>query len=372
MVHGVRSSRDEAVPEDLVTEKPAARPSTIPPPVPARALAPSEIDELFSDPILLVTRKAPVRKRKDSSLDPGPMISIPIGRADKEVIAGVSSWAPPRKRRRLRATLIASLLVMASAAAALSINYVTERQQPTPTRLAEKEPGARSEPPTPARLVTVARAPTESVPAPIGPAGERVDEAEIEAEIEIEMAPERMRAVERPLAKRAVEPPFATAVETRPAPEPAAETAVAEAPPSQPAAVEPAPAAETEPTPTATSCDEVSCALDNYAGACCAKFKPAEVAQPKPAIRLPAQIDRAMIVEGMAKMKPAISRCDVRYGVRGTVNLNVKVGSDGSVADVSVASSPDAALGDCVATAIRKASFAKTQIGGSFRYPFLF
>jgi len=38
----------------------------------------------------------------------------------------------------------------------------------------------------------------------------------------------------------------------------------------------------------------------------------------------------------------------------------------------AVETTPDAALGACVAAAVQKASFAKTQTGGSFSYPFVF
>jgi outer membrane biosynthesis protein TonB len=48
------------------------------------------------------------------------------------------------------------------------------------------------------------------------------------------------------------------------------------------------------------------------------------------------------------------------------------VSGGGSVSNVSVETTPDSALGACVAAAVQKASFAKTQNGGSFSYPFVF
>jgi len=50
----------------------------------------------------------------------------------------------------------------------------------------------------------------------------------------------------------------------------------------------------------------------------------------------------------------------------------VQVGGDGRVSNVAVETTPDPALGACVAAAVQKASFAKTQNGGSFSYPFVF
>ena len=40
--------------------------------------------------------------------------------------------------------------------------------------------------------------------------------------------------------------------------------------------------------------------------------------------------------------------------------------------NVSVSETPDAALGACAAGVMRKATFAKTQNGGTFTYPFAF
>jgi len=48
------------------------------------------------------------------------------------------------------------------------------------------------------------------------------------------------------------------------------------------------------------------------------------------------------------------------------------VSGDGRVTGVNVETTPDSALGACVAAAVQKASFSKTQNGGSFSYPFVF
>lgn len=125
---------------------------------------------------------------------------------------------------------------------------------------------------------------------------------------------------------------------------------------------------------TDNGCDEVSCALDRYKLACCAPFKPAPPPEkPEPTSDLPEKIDRAMIVEGVGRVKGAVVRCgEVHGSARGTVKVQVQVSAEGRVGSVGVASTPDPALGACVASAIAKATFDKTQNGGSFGYPFVF
>jgi predicted Zn finger-like uncharacterized protein len=135
-------------------------------------------------------------------------------------------------------------------------------------------------------------------------------------------------------------------------------------------------------------CDEVSCVLNNYEGSCCAKFrkggggggsKPAGGGgtAAKPAAGgggadLPDGLDRSMISSGIANVKARVSTCGDKSQAKGKVKVHVKVGGNGAVSNVTVESSPDASLGACVAAAVQKASFSKTQNGGSFSYPFVF
>jgi TonB family protein len=137
---------------------------------------------------------------------------------------------------------------------------------------------------------------------------------------------------------------------------------------------------------TGGGCDEVSCVLNNYEGSCCAKFKKGGgggghqashddgSGPPKPHSDLPDALDRSMISAGVGNVKGRVTSCGDKSSAKGKVKVHVKVGPDGRVASggVSVESSPDAALGACVAAAMQKASFAKTQNGGSFSYPFVF
>ena len=128
-------------------------------------------------------------------------------------------------------------------------------------------------------------------------------------------------------------------------------------------------------------CDEVSCVLNNYEGACCTKFKKGGAAK-KPGgdagattaskSDLPDGLDRGMIQDGVNKVKARVMACGDKSSAKGQVKVSVKVSPAGGVSSVSVKSSPDAALGSCVAGAMQKASFAKTQNGGSFAYPWNF
>ena len=126
------------------------------------------------------------------------------------------------------------------------------------------------------------------------------------------------------------------------------------------------------------SCDEVSCVLNNYEGACCQKFrKSGGKAAPSPAAGgakgdLPDALDRDLIREGVDKVKGRAQACGSSSSAHGQVKVSVRVGPDGHVAGVTVKSTPDDALGNCVAGAMQKATFARTQNGGSFSYPFTF
>jgi hypothetical protein len=123
--------------------------------------------------------------------------------------------------------------------------------------------------------------------------------------------------------------------------------------------------AETMPVPEPVAdpdpCDEVSCVLNNYEPTCCAHFKkPSE------------GIDRAMIVAAMATVKPLVQRCGDHSSAKGRVKVSVKVAPDGTIGKVTVVTTPDVALGTCVAAAFQGMKFPPTISGGSFGYPFQF
>lgn len=166
------------------------------------------------------------------------------------------------------------------------------------------------------------------------------------------------------------EPPLVVAKPSRPARptkprapagSAAESTAVAETPGERP----------TKPSaPSDPDCDEVACVLEKYARPCCARYKPtAETFQPKGGSE---NLDKAQIRAGVERVKPKVGDCGGQFKIKGTVKLAVTVTSEGTVDEVTVQSSPDDALGNCVAAVIRKARFAATVNGGSFTYPFVF
>jgi hypothetical protein len=117
---------------------------------------------------------------------------------------------------------------------------------------------------------------------------------------------------------------------------------------------------------SADGCDKVSCVIDNFARPCCEQFRPRKAGE------LPYDLDKAMITAGIGKAKAAVIRCGEQSQAKGIVKIAVEVTGEGGVGVATVAESPDPALGECVASAVRKVSFAKTATGGTFTYPFKF
>lgn len=119
---------------------------------------------------------------------------------------------------------------------------------------------------------------------------------------------------------------------------------------------------EAPPPAPESSCDEVSCVLDDYDRPCCARF-----------LRdLPESLDREIISEGVAAMRSSIVACGDHTRATGTVKLHVMVNADGTVARVKVVVAPDHKLAACVAETMQLATFTPTRHGGSFSYPFIF
>ncbi len=131
------------------------------------------------------------------------------------------------------------------------------------------------------------------------------------------------------------------------------------------------PEPETPPEPTEPGCDEVSCALEHYAQACCAKFKKPE-SEFKPMTGTHDSLDKAMVKAGIENVKPVVIACGEKTPAKGTVKIAMVVAGDGHVTSASAEEAPDPALGACVAAALRKAKFAQTTNGASFTYPFVF
>ena len=115
----------------------------------------------------------------------------------------------------------------------------------------------------------------------------------------------------------------------------------------------------------AEGCDETTCVLENYSKPCCSRWKPK-------GNNFGDTLEKSQIRSGVSGVLPAVIACGEKSSAKGTVTISVTVAPGGNVTSASVASAPDDALGNCVAAALRRATFAKTNKGGSFSYPFVF
>ena len=86
---------------------------------------------------------------------------------------------------------------------------------------------------------------------------------------------------------------------------------------------------------------------------------------------VPERLDLETIWSSVEQVKPQVTSCRDLLPAGGRVSVFVTVAAGGCVDAVTVTSTPDPDLGRCVATAVHQATFAKTQKGGSFHYPFL-
>lgn len=124
------------------------------------------------------------------------------------------------------------------------------------------------------------------------------------------------------------------------------------------------------PPPAAASseeCDEIKC-LVNSDLPCCRKR-----ATPKAEIKdtsLPQRLASSMITSSLDPVRPKVMACGA--AIKGKVRIHVKVGGDGKVSEATVAESPDPGAGTCAANAVKRATFPKTQAGGTFYVPYLF
>ncbi|MBA3452162.1 MAG: PEGA domain-containing protein [Deltaproteobacteria bacterium] len=126
-----------------------------------------------------------------------------------------------------------------------------------------------------------------------------------------------------------------------------------------------------EPKPAAPAgCDEVTCVLNNYDGACCARFKRPKLSQQS---GLADGLDRKMISKAMGAVKVKILECPTA-GFTGTAKVKALVAGDGTVSAVVSSSSMTvpAPLASCIKDLVHSAKFPATVNGGAFGYPFVF
>jgi TonB family protein len=123
--------------------------------------------------------------------------------------------------------------------------------------------------------------------------------------------------------------------------------------------------------------DEVGCLLADKPPACCSKYSGGGGGGGSKRSggggsvdsSLPEKLSRSDITSGIGKVRSGVDACKSKGS--GEVKVTVKVSGSGSVDNVSVKSAPNPALGSCVAGAVKRASFAKTQQGATFTYPFV-
>jgi hypothetical protein len=137
------------------------------------------------------------------------------------------------------------------------------------------------------------------------------------------------------------------------------------------------------PPPEDRCMDELACELAPNPPACCSRYKRSHSGSSEPSGAdqtgsesteqdLPRRLERSDIATGMATVQDSVAACGAGHLAKGTVTVSVKVGGDGKVARARVTSTPHEDLGSCVASRVRKASFARTQSGARFSYPFVF
>lgn len=312
----------------------------------------------------------------------GSIDDLPVfgggGFTEPAVIVPISARS---NNNKLLYALIGSVGLLAVAAVVVVIVLITGNKgtqtaaqvKPATTAGADKGSDVAKPPATPAE-------PTSAAPAVGSTAGSSAPET-----VANSAAPGAATA-SKPPAEAGGEPRHTAATPAAPVHKPPA-TTVAAATPRTPAKVEKTPAPKETPPPAkadkggdAGGCDEVSCVLNSYEGACCAKFRKGSKggtpsgggAAKAGGSDLPDSLDRTMISDGVARVKARAQACGDKSPAKGEVKVSVKVAPDGHVLGVTVKNTPDPALGNCVSSVMQTARFAKTQSGGAFAFPFRF
>lgn len=142
-------------------------------------------------------------------------------------------------------------------------------------------------------------------------------------------------------------------------------------PPDDTEPAQPEPDTEPAAPKAVPGCEEVECVMEGYKRACCARFKPAGDGF-KPSTVPAENLQKPQIKAGIAKVRAKVMACGEQFPTKGTVKLSISVDPEGQITELDVVASPDDGLGSCVAAAVRMATFAKTEAGGSFTQPFVF
>lgn len=133
-----------------------------------------------------------------------------------------------------------------------------------------------------------------------------------------------------------------------------------------------------KPAPVATStkssgCDEVTCLVEPNK-ACCRKYNKTSSSSSSSSSSnssLPEKLSRSDITKGIGKVRGRVTSCGDKHGGAGTVKVKIKIGGNGKVQSAQ-ASGGGSSLRSCVTSAVKRATFKKTQKGMSVTYPFVF
>ncbi|MCW5808635.1 MAG: AgmX/PglI C-terminal domain-containing protein, partial [Deltaproteobacteria bacterium] len=323
---------------------PPAEPQPKPQPKPAAAVDPRPEPPPPDD------KPTPIGALLKGEAKPFPRDGLPPRAKTLDPVDRLPSgtFAYPTAQKRSKVPLVIGLMLLAALVGAGVVLFLNR----TPKADEKKQEVARGN--------ATADAPTAESVAALDAAVAEPDTTEVEIIVDppdAGVAPKPPKQPRPPKQPPRIATGPVDAAPSRPDPRPPADAGaepVATAPDAAPAKV-----------PVPEGCDETTCVLENYAKACCARWKPTGP-------NFGQTLDKTQIRTGVERVKPAVIACGEKSSAKGTVTIAVTVDAEGAVTSSSVQSAPDDTLGSCVAAALRRARFAKTAQGGTFSYPFVF
>lgn len=114
------------------------------------------------------------------------------------------------------------------------------------------------------------------------------------------------------------------------------------------------------------ACDEVSCVLDNYEPACCARFKRPSTT---PVTGLPDAVSREQLGVALKALRGQVARCASAQEFSGTLKVRFRVLPTGKVGDVTIAD-VEPELSACIARVFKAYTFPESVNGVSVSFPF--
>jgi hypothetical protein len=112
------------------------------------------------------------------------------------------------------------------------------------------------------------------------------------------------------------------------------------------------------------ACDEVSCVLDNYEAACCARFR-----KPPSGEDLPDSVSRELLGVAHKALRSPVARCASAQEFTGMLKVRFRVLPSGKVSDVTTAD-VEPELSACIARLFKAYAFPASVNGVSAIFPF--